>query len=80
MDLSKAFGTINYDLRLSKIHAYDFKKTVLILIKSYLTNRWQRTNINTCSLSELLQGAPHVSVLGPLSFFFFFFSFFFVYS
>ena len=39
-----------------------------MLLLSYLSNRWQRTKINTSfsSWSELLQGVPQESVLGPL--------------
>ena len=46
MDLSKAFNTINHDLLFAKLHVYGFSKESLKLIKSYLTNRWQRTKLN----------------------------------
>ena len=70
MDLSKAFDTINHDLLIAKLNAYGFTKNSLRLIKSYLSNRWQRTKINTSCSSwvELLLGVPQGSVLGPLLF------------
>ena len=45
-------------------------KKSLILIQSYLKDRWQRTQINTSFSSwyDLLQGVPQGSVLGPLLF------------
>ena len=46
MDLSKAFDTLDHDL-IAKLHAYGFGKNALKLIKSYLSDRWQRTKINT---------------------------------
>ena len=39
MDLSKAFDTINHDLLIAKLQAYEFSKESLKLIKSYLSNR-----------------------------------------
>ena len=56
MDLSKAFDTLNHDLLIAKLHAYGFTKESLKLIKSYMTNRWQRTKVNTnfSSWSEFL--------------------------
>ena len=70
VDLSKAFDKINYDLLLATLHAYEFTKESLRLTKSYLTNRSQRTKVNTSfsSWSELLLGVPQGSVLEPFLF------------
>ena len=70
MDLSNAFDTLNHDLLIAKLHAYGFTKESLKLIKSYLTNRWQRTKVNTnfSSWTELLIGVQQESVLGSLLF------------
>ena len=46
MDLSKVFDTLNHDLVIAKLHAYGFPEESLQLIKSYLTNLWQRTKVN----------------------------------
>ena len=51
MDLSKAFDIINHDLLVAKLGAYGFDTESLKLIRSYLTNRFQRTKVNTRSSS-----------------------------
>ena len=70
MDLSKAFDTLNHDLLIAKLHANGFTRDALLLIKSYLSNRWQRTKINNSYSSwiELLHGVPQGFILGPLLF------------
>ena len=37
IDLSKAFDTINYQLLLAKLHAYEFSKQALPIICSFLS-------------------------------------------
>ena len=47
MDLSKVFDTINHDLLIDKLSSYVFDIASLKLISSCLTNRFQRTKVNT---------------------------------
>ena len=70
IDLSKAFDTINHDLLIAKLHIYGFSEESLKLINSYLTNKWQRTKLNTSFSKwiEIFLGVPQGSVLGPLLF------------
>ena len=70
MDFSKAFGTINHELLIAKLHAYGFRKEALTLIASYLSDRWQHVKINDTFRTQpaLKQGVSHGSVLGPVLF------------
>ena len=68
MDLSKAFDKLNHDLLIAKLHVHGFPEESLQLIKSYLTNRWEKTKVNASfsNWTELLLVVPQGSVLGPL--------------
>lgn len=78
IDLSKAFDTVDHRVLLHKIEMYGIRGKALDLMKSYLTNRWQITEIcsirkNNClkfqSTPALVQhGVPQGSILGPLLF------------
>lgn len=80
MDLTKAFDHVDYNILLSKLEKYGIRGNVLSLIKSYLTNRVQITQIDRMcynAKSELSHfsrartvqyGVPQGSVLGPLLF------------
>ena len=53
-DLSEAFDCLPHDLMIAKLHAYRFEKASLRLMHSYLTDRYQRIEMNNsyslCSL------------------------------
>ena len=69
-DLSKAFDCLPHDLIIAKLHAYGIEEDSLKLIYSYLTNRKQRTRIESKfgSWLDILLGVPQGSILGPLIF------------
>ena len=69
-DLSKAFDCLSHDLSIVKLNAYGFSIDSLRLVQDYLTNRKQRTKIDSAysSWEEILFGVPQRSILGPLLF------------
>ena len=69
-DLSKAFDCLDHELLIAKLNAYGFHLSALKLIHDYLSNRKQRTKINSTysKWHEILFGVPQGSILGPLLF------------
>ena len=70
LDLQKAFDTVDHQILLIKLKALGFNSMACNWIRSYLTERHQRVDIN-CTLSEAREitcGVPQGSVLGPLLF------------
>ena len=46
MDLSKAFDTLNHNVLLAKLNAYGFSFNAIKFVQSYLSERFERVNIN----------------------------------
>ena len=70
IDLSKAFDTIDHGNLLVKLDRYGIRGNANLLIKSYLSNRVQYTEIHNEKSDTLTikYGVPQGSVLGPLLF------------
>ena len=70
MVLSKAFDTLNHNLLLGKLNAYGFPFNAIKFVPSYLSERFQRVNINNNfgEWCKILLGVPKGLILGPLLF------------
>ena len=70
MDLSKAYECLPHDLLIVKFEAYGIGKSGLNLLLNYLSNRKQRTKVNSSYSDwyEIIRGVPQGSILGPLLF------------
>ena len=70
MDLSKAFDRFYHNLLLAKLNAYGFSFNAIKLDQSYLSELFQRVNINNnfSKWCKILLGLPQGSILVPLLF------------
>ena len=64
MDRSTVFDTLNHDILITKLEAYEFSKNSLTYIQSYLRNSLQRTNVkNNFSLwKNVFASVPQGSI------------------
>ena len=73
-DLSRAFDTVDHKLLLNKLNSYGIRGAAACLIESYLSGRQQTVCISRngnqyySNTTEIRQGVPQGSVLGPLLF------------
>ena len=70
MDLSKAYDCLSHDLLIAKLEAYGLDVGSLNFLLDYLSLRNHRAKVGSSysKWSEICQGIPQGSILGPLLF------------
>ena len=70
LDLKKAFDTVSLDILIKKLYFLGVQGDLYNLLKSYLSNRTQRTKFNQIVSQDIKvnMGVPQGSILGPLLF------------
>ena len=70
LDLSKAFDSLSHTILITKLKHYGICDVALKLMKSYLENRKQYVQFDTCTsdMKSIRNGVPQGSILGPLLF------------
>ena len=70
LDLKKAFDTIDHEILILKLENMGLRGHVSALLKSYLSDRYQYTQVNgsNSKLGLIRTGIPQGSVLGPILF------------
>ena len=72
IDLKKAFDAVDHQMLLRKLEIYGIKHQALALLKSYLSYRNQKCDINRyLSSKKMIKcGIPQGSILGPYFFYY----------